>query len=209
MSKNHTIAAGECISSIAHENGFFPDTIWEHPSNAVLKAERKNMNALLPGDTVFVPDKTEKKQTVSTGKEHRFRMRGVPGKLRIRVWVDGKPVAHTAYIIKIDGKQTAGITDGGGALTVSISPNAQAGRLLVMTNPESRYELDLGHLPPAKEISGIKARLNNLGFNCGAGDEMTEETKAAIAAFQGVHGLQATGNLDAATVEQLRQLHDG
>jgi hypothetical protein len=30
----HTVAEGECLSSIAHRYGFFWKTLWDHPENA-------------------------------------------------------------------------------------------------------------------------------------------------------------------------------
>ena len=55
--KAHQVEQGECLSSIAYECGFFPDTIWNHPQNAELKRKRNNPNALMLGDIISVPDK--------------------------------------------------------------------------------------------------------------------------------------------------------
>jgi hypothetical protein len=37
MAINHEVEEGDCIYSIAFENGFFADTIWNHANNAELK----------------------------------------------------------------------------------------------------------------------------------------------------------------------------
>jgi N-acetylmuramoyl-L-alanine amidase len=68
---SHTVKQGDCISSIAHETGFFWETLWNHPDNAKLKQLRKNPNALLPGDVVSIPDQRVKQEScdlTETGK---------------------------------------------------------------------------------------------------------------------------------------------
>jgi hypothetical protein len=206
----HVVEAGDCISSIAYQYGFFPDTVWNHPSNSSLKELRKNMNVLLPGDSVFVPDKEIKNEPSATDRLHKFRVRGVPAKLRIRIYQDGKEVANTPYLLTIDDRKLTGSTDGGGLIVVSIPPNAQSGILIVQTHPDPlEYDLELGQLPPVETIPGIKARLSNLGFGCdNSGDELDDETKAALRAFQQHQGLTVSGNPDAATLARLREEHD-
>ena len=51
-----TISLGDSIPSLAKDNGFFPDTIWNHPQNAGLRSKRKSQNQLYPGDEVFIPE---------------------------------------------------------------------------------------------------------------------------------------------------------
>ena len=72
MPINHQVKQGDCISSIAFENGFFPDTIWNHPSNAELKKKREDPHVLLPGDMVFIPDKRPKEVSEPTNQVHKF-----------------------------------------------------------------------------------------------------------------------------------------
>ena len=57
MMPEHMVVAGDCILSIAEENGFQWKTIWNHAANSKLKADRGDPNVLFPGDVVFVPDK--------------------------------------------------------------------------------------------------------------------------------------------------------
>lgn len=81
----YQVREGDCISSIAYEHGFFPDTIWNHPDNAELKRLRKEMNLLEVGDIVKIPEKVEKKESVAVEQEHRFIKKGVPAKLRMKI----------------------------------------------------------------------------------------------------------------------------
>lgn len=83
--KEYQIREGDCISSIAYEHGFFPDTLWNHPDNTELKQNRKDMNLLEVGDIVNIPEKEEKEESAAPEQKHRFRKKGVPAKLRMKI----------------------------------------------------------------------------------------------------------------------------
>lgn len=234
---------GDCINSIAFNHGFFWQTLWNHDANSVLKALRKNPNILQEGDVVYIPDLTLKQECGPTGTRHRFKLKGVPAKFRLRVLrapgppkstvgpasssrgrgkdsfledpepdppAKDEPRANVPYILDIEGHSIRGQTDGEGVIECSIPPNARDGRLTV--EPGSADELvlrlQLGHLNPSEELSGIKHRLANLGLGCGdVSDAPTPELAAALRVFQERHGLPVTGELDAATRDELVEAH--
>lgn len=84
MPIDYEIAPGDCINSVALRHGFFPDTLWNHGSNAELKERRKDPNVLMTGDKLFIPDIKIKEVDKATEKRHRFRRKGVPAKLHLR-----------------------------------------------------------------------------------------------------------------------------
>jgi N-acetylmuramoyl-L-alanine amidase len=91
-----------------------------------------------------------------------------------------------------------------------IPPNARRSELILEpgTDKETFIPLRLGHLEPVSEISGIKNRLINLGFDCGeTGDEETPNMAAALRAFQEKNGLPATGEINQATRKKLKEIH--
>lgn len=215
MPINYQVKQGDCISSIAFENGFFPDTIWNHPSNAALKEKRKDPNVLMPGDMVFVPDKRLKEVREPTNQVHKFRLKTTPAKLRIQFMDDeNEPRANVPYKLTVDGKVVSNpgdITTSTGMVICSIPPNAHEGILELGQGEEMvEYNLVLGYLNPAKDVSGVKQRLRNLGLYEGnITNELDDATKESIQAFQSLNDLKPTGELDQETLNKLRNVHDG
>jgi hypothetical protein len=210
MAKEHTVRPGDCISSIAFENGFFPDTIWNHGRNAELKALRQNPNVLSPGDVVHVPDRRERVETRGTDASHRFKKRGVPAKLRVVLREDDEPVAGKPFLVVVDGIEIRGTTGGDGLIEVSIPPNARRAELTIGDGDDAlRSVLQLGHMDAIDDVAGAQSRLRNLGYACEADGEMGPGTAEALRHFQEDHELPVTGELDAATRAKLLSSHDG
>lgn len=198
---------GDCIASIAFQHGLFPETIWNHPNNAVLKENRVNQNILHPGDIVFVPEKEERVESCATEQRHRFRRNGIPSKLRLRLLTNGEPRANETYIVDIDGALSSGTTDDEGWLEHPIPPDARRGRLRV-GETQDEYTLNLGNINPIGEISGAQERLNNLGFDCGPADgNLGQRTEMALRSFQKKYGLTESGETDEATRNRLVEIH--
>lgn len=209
MSTNHTVQAGECISSIAFELGVFPDTLWNDPANGELKRLRKDPNVLLTGDTVVVMDKRLKEESGATEKKHRFRRKGVPEKLRLKIEDEqNNPITNAPYTLTIDGNARRGTTDADGMVIEPIPPNARQGKLVVgPVGEEKEYPLELGHLDPIDLIAGVQQRLTNLGFPCPANGELDPLTKEAIGKFQAHHKLPVTNALDETTRNKIKDDH--
>ncbi len=204
---NHVVQQGECISAIAARYGFFPATIWDDEANSRLKAERGDPNVLCPGDVVVIPDKRLRSEPAATEQRHRFRRKGVPERLLFQIVEEGQPRANEAYVLDIDGQLTQGTTDAEGAVVEFIPPNARRVRLL-LGEERQEYVLDLGYLDPIDQLPGVQARLNNLGFDCGAVDGVLgPTTEAALKRFQRAHSLQETGTPDQETKQKLVEVY--
>jgi hypothetical protein len=207
MPKTHQITQGECIANVAELHGFFPKTLWEHPDNADLKKLRGDPYSLLPGDVVKIPDKRLKTVTGAAEKRHRFTRKGVPEKLRVRFCIGDKPRANARYRLDIDGKLIDGTTDGQGWVECAISPNAHSAKIH-FDDSRDAIVLDLGHLDPIEEISGIQGRLANLGFYAGPIDGIfSPDLEAALVDFQVAKKLEISGRLDDATKKALRDAY--
>ena len=123
MSTDHVVQQGEHLSQIAKQYGFRDfNTVWNHPDNAALKKLRQSPNVLFPGDTVKIPDKTQKKESRPTGKKHSFKLTG--GRLLLRLALrdfDNQPLANTACQVQVEGASTELTTDANGRVEVPIS----------------------------------------------------------------------------------------
>src|SRR4051812_15991652 len=67
MPQDYTVGENESVHSIAYENGFTWQTLWNHGKNAQLKQKRQDPDTLLAGDILHIPDITLK--DVSKGSD--------------------------------------------------------------------------------------------------------------------------------------------
>jgi hypothetical protein len=204
----YTVQQGDSIPSIAEDNGFFWETIWNHGENAQLKAKRKTPNQLFPGDEVFVPELRKRIESRPTDARHTFKKKGAPAKIRVRLLMLNEPRKNEPYVLDIDGKQIKGTTDGDGKIEQFMPPNARSAKVILKGGKEI-INLRIGHLDPIEEISGVQQRLNNLGFNAGSEDgELDDQTRSALRAFQARYGLEASGEVDESTRAKLKAMHE-
>jgi len=205
---DYEVQPGECIESIAYEQGFLWQTLWNLPANAELKSHR-SPNVLLPGDRVTIPAIRLQQASCQTDQSSKFELHGAHTRFQLRFLDDQQqPRSGLRYQLTIDGKTTSGTLDSQGSLNVPIPCNASKGRIRLQTepNPET-YPLDFGHLDPVSSPTGIRGRLNNLGFSCASDGDWDEDLRRAIQRFQLVHNLPATGKLDDQTRQALKQGH--
>lgn len=201
-----TVRPGDCLSSIAAETGHFWHTLWNHSANAELKRRRGDPNVLLPGDAVFIPAKRQKTESGSTDQHHKFLRRGEPAWLDLKLVDADGPRANKPYTLKVAGRTRAGKTDAQGRIHEPLPGSARRAVLLVGSDV---YHLQLGHLDPVDEITGVQARLNNLGFQCGPVDGVLgPRTLAALNQFRAHVGLPAADEVDDPTLKKLRDEHD-
>jgi N-acetylmuramoyl-L-alanine amidase len=197
---NHVVEQGDCLSSIAEQYGFFWSTLWNHADNSDLKQLRKDPNALLEGDVVVIPDKTAKEESCATEQKHKFKRKGVPAKMKIRMMLDDEPRKNEPYKLCIDGKWTEGKTDGDGYIEADIPADAKQGELRLGSGKDvDIFQLGFGTLDPQDSESGAEDRLLGLGYDLSAGVE------EALKAFQTNEKLTVNGELDETTQTKLKE----
>jgi hypothetical protein len=218
------IKQGECLSSLAGAFGLRSwQDLYDHPDNIELKKKRPNPNVVAPGDVVMVPDSATDKKIVpcATGKAYLFVVEAPKVKLRILLqnW-QGEPYADKRFEVSIEGRKFPGRTNGEGLIDIPIPAAAQGGRLKVWfdededdPSPNIDRDLDIGHLDPAHCVTGLQARLHNLGHRCEVTGNLDEDTLAAVRAYRAKAGLQEVEDDDALIDDELRshlvKLHDG
>lgn len=200
MPIRYTVSAGDCLSRIAFEHGFFPDTIWNHPDNSELKGIRKDPNVLMAGDVVVIPDRELKDASKPSDKKHRFRKKGIPAKLKVRLLKKGKPRKNEHYRIIIDGASKEGTTDGDGFINQPLPPNASEGKLIIGEGANSEvFVLRFGHVDPLACDTGVAGRLHDMGYSVGA------NLAGALRKFQTDNQLDVTGEINDATRNKLKE----
>lgn len=208
--ETHVVRQGESVDSLAVRCGHLPDTIWNAPENRDLKRVRKDPHILMPGDRLFVPPLEPKEVSVASGSLHRFTVQRPPARLNVQLVDAGAPRANEPFVLVVDGNaELRGTTDGDGWVDVALPPLARAARLTVGEGEAAvAYALTFRALDPVTEITGVQARLRNLGYrevplDGQAGPAMT----GALCAFQEANGLSVTGTTDQATRDKLLEKH--
>jgi len=185
----HTVQQGECLSAIAARYGFRNFlTVYNDPGNANLRRLRPNPNLLFPGDVVFIPEKSPQTLSVPTGATHQFSMTAPRRLLRLIVEdLDGSKMGSQPYELSIEEQVIKGTTGVDGLIEQVIPLNAQNGTLTI---GRYKWPLSIAHLNPIADtkddgVSGIQARLRNMGYDPGPIDGILGPlTKEAIKAFQ-------------------------
>ncbi|CDH44894.1 PGRP and LysM peptidoglycan-binding domain-containing protein [Candidatus Contendibacter odensensis] len=203
----HVVQYGECLDSISLKYGFFWETLWNHGENSDLRSVRKDPFVLLKGDKVCIPDLRPKQENRPVDAHHRFIRKGMPSRLKVQLLEEDIPLADERYTLDVEGSVLiSGVTDANGWLDERIKPNARHAILRLESGAE--YRLDLGGLDPVTTLSGLQARLHNLGFECSAEKgKLGPLTEGAIRAFQGKHGLETSGDPDEQMLSKLIEIH--
>ena len=201
------IQDGDSVIKLSEQYGLWAHTIWDDPANAELKKKRTDMNALMPGDKLVIPDKRLKQEKRPTGKRHRFKRKGIPAIFRLQLFVGDLPRKNQSYRLILGDQELKGKTDDQGVLQEYVPAGSFEAELIIGPE-ESHFRVQFGFLRPATDLSGVQRRLTNMGFDTGNLDgEMTDRTHEAIREFQAHFELKQTGELDDATRDKIEQVH--
>ena len=213
-----TVGADDSILSIAKANGLYWSTVWNHPNNASLKAERGDPEVLQEGDQVFVPKAVPKQVSKPNEATHVFQLKGEQAVFKMQLMQMDEPRANEPYTLVIDGTIINGTTDGNGMIQCDI-PNDAKGGVLKLQNGKEQIPISIGRLDPADSPDGVRQRLKGLGFEDTPEEDAATAAAAtaanpddgmphgALKAFQTKYNLTVSGELDDATKAQLKTLH--
>jgi hypothetical protein len=210
----HTVKPGDTLIGLAAKHGLKDWTVIANaPENAELKKVRPDPGMLKAGDKVFIPNREMRHEPSATDAKHTFKVSKPKAWLRVVVHdADGAPIASKPFQLTVAGTVVKkGDLPADGLLEVPVPVDAVEGRLTVwLTESQTEtWDLRIGHMEPLDELSGVQARLNNLGFDCGdPTGVMNDKTAAAIRAFQQRVGLEVTGTVDDALKKKLKSYYD-
>lgn len=212
----HIVKQGECLSSLAHAYGLpGPNKIANWPVNAGVMGERSNVNIMLPGDHLEIPEKISRIECCSSEQRHRFRRHMCRTLLKIRLLdQNSEPHDNMRYQLNVDGRMYEGNTDDDGRIEHAVDPVAVRGELKVWLREDNEsnhtyiWPLAIGCLDPKGKPSGAQGRLRNLGYEPGPVDgDVDDETESAVCTYQEEEGLSTDGLVNDHLGNALEQTH--
>jgi hypothetical protein len=101
----YVVKEGEDLFTIAKAEGFRNwQTIYRHEANASFRKKRPNPGVLFPGDELTIPGRKTKRETVGTGRTHRFYVHPPTRRLCLRLRdATGAAIADKRYTLVVDG----------------------------------------------------------------------------------------------------------
>lgn len=215
MPRVHVVKQGEYLDQIAHRIGMRASDIWEHAANEALRARRSRPNMLLPGDLLHIPEeKAPSPLPVVVGGTNRFAAYVPRTKVAFVVRLEGKPVASEPFVIEGLFEVREGRTDAEGRVHLEVPIDVREVRV-VFPRLERAFPVRIGELDPPDELSGVRQRLEHLGYDGwtldGGGRTSSpfdrRALEEALKLFQRDHGLPPTGVVDDETRRALEKDH--
>jgi hypothetical protein len=217
----HVVEQGEDAVSIAWAYGFSDwEDVWNHEQNRAVRESHRSPKVLSPGTELFVPENPKARFDLRTNQPHRIQIEVPTTNLDVRIaLVDGRPLANREYALfyRHGGRDEVieGSTDGDGWVRHEKLPIDVPWVWVVFRDSLQRYRLELRGLDPVRVgsepyITGVQARLNNLGFFAGNIDgKLGPKTRSALRQFQleVLEEEEPTGEIDDATLDALEKEH--
>lgn len=215
QAETYEVAQSDRLATVARSKGFLRwQTIWDFPGNADLRELRGTPHILQPGDQLAIPSKVERTAEVPGGTAEyvvqcsaevlRVRFAGIRSS-------DANPVTFKAT--PDGGAAIEGPLPKSGNMEVDLPPDTETVHVELFRKQDgdeafAAYDFTVGGLDPLSEISGIKARLQNLGFYDGPIDgNLDDSTRTAIAHFRWAKLRDHKDSVDDDLLSALRAVH--
>ncbi len=200
------VRPGEYLEQIAVRARVSADAIWNDPRNAGLRALGRTPTQLHPGDVLTIPDAAPGRLVLRVGSFNGYVARVPLVKVPLVLMSNDEPLRNEPFMVEGLGAPLEGVTDGEGRATFEV-PVYVREVTVFLPGPVLRFQIVVGQLDPITEPSGVYARLVNLGYAQGGGTPSAVDLRHAVAAFQQAEELPATGEVDDATRDRLREFH--
>lgn len=211
--KPYVVKQGDYLIKLAHHLGFDRAEVWNHEKNSELRERRGDGGMLVAGDVLFVPDEPKAKLPFKKEAKNRYVARVPRVPVTFVLASQSEPLADEPYRLEGFGDGSEQRTDAEGRVTFE-APVHLAEVTVVLPKRRRRVVIKIGALDPIDEPSGLKMRLEHLGFygaSVAGEDEYDarddERLAASLRAFQGAHGIPPSGRLDDATRSKLLEVH--
>jgi N-acetylmuramoyl-L-alanine amidase len=159
------VRQGETAASIAAAAGFlWSDTVWTAPENKDIRERRPDPNVLLPGDTLYLPDRTPPAFSLPTGAEHVLTVRRTKLQVRLRLldWLGAPRAGEDCTVSDAGGDDLHLTTDSDGKIAFEVPADVRTATIACASG--DAFALRIGGLNPADTLTGVSARLRNLGL---------------------------------------------
>lgn len=210
--RSYTVKQGDTLARIARRFGQRSwKRVWDAAENEGLRKKRKSPHLLYPGDVVSVPGIALNECEKPVDQVHRLIVKP-DAKVTLRLNLLGKKRAPldgtTCKILAGDELLFEGPANDG-KLECEIPLSVTEARLLVsMDGWEFERPLHIGGLDPNDEISGVQARLSNLGWFSGRPDGTSSEAlMLAQNTFRDEQELAPADTLDDVLFSELEKAH--
>lgn len=205
----HIVRQGETVVSLAKRYGMPKSKIIDHPHNSQLRKADRKTGILRAGDRITIPEPDFKQVSGATGMLHQFRCVERTTVLRVRFMEGQEARANEPYVLRIDLDEVNGHLNADGWLEQRIPADTRDAVVFLGEDRDERIRLHVGSLDPICEQSGLRQRLNNLGYmDEQEGEDPAEALREAVRSFQADHNLKETGQVDDATRDALRRAYE-
>lgn len=215
MSRVHVVKQGEYLDQIAHRVGVRASDIWEHATNGELRGRRAHPNMLSPGDLLHIPEENEPMPVpVVVGGTNRYSAYVPRTAVSFIVQVEGEPVSDEPFVIEGLAELRQGRTDADGTVRLEVPIDIRQVRV-VFPRLARAFPVRIGELDPPDELSGVRQRLEHLGYGGWTLEDGPRapapadraSLEAALRMFQRDHGIPPTGVVDDETQRALESDH--
>jgi hypothetical protein len=223
----HVVQPGECLSKIAARYGASSwHTVWDHPGNQQLRQKRKIPHVLLPGDAITVPPIAVHEIVRPTDATHRIVVSCALATFQVVLQDHNQqPFRDEPYELRVPGQANTrrGATASDGRITERLPVHVQRvdvrlprpglswsfalSSLIASPHDDAEHQNSDG-TPSPHAVIAAQARLNALGFPCGAVDGVLgPRTRAALALLRG-DAAHARASDDSLAFNTSSALHD-
>jgi hypothetical protein len=182
--------------------------IWDHSNNAKLRKKR-DPNLLVEGDFLYVPKVEAKEESESSDTRHRHKVEREQDELvlcfkEVEAYI--KLFGSIAYKIKVGKNELKGeIKNEGQEVKIPLGLAVEEASLWI---EDVEYKLDIGGLDPVWRLSGVQARINNLGWDTGKVDNIIGPlTRRGVRDFEAYYKIKVDGKVDSTTRNKVKEVY--